>query len=354
MYDLAEGCFSLGCRCFEEGELHLALKHFNKALELGYEEYEVIRNRSQVYAAMKLTGKAIRDAYHCLRLLPDDSHTEAVIQQIRALKAELEIPIVKTTETELTNNKDVLPYFLIVGTQKGGTTSLYKYLLQHPNVHPAVTKEIHYFDELLHFGLDWYLTHFPESLPHGDITGEATPYYLFHPHVATRIKAALPAVKIIVLLRNPIERAFSHYQMMVRRGLEKLSFSEALHAEQDRIATEYARMERDNTYFSPTCTQYSYLKRGLYSEQLERWFQQFPREQILVIRSEQLLQDTAASYKQVLQFLQLPDCDLEQYAMHHEGGYKDEIDSDTRSWLEQYFEKDQRRLALQLDGECYK
>jgi surface polysaccharide O-acyltransferase-like enzyme len=303
------------------------------------------------YNKMGKTELTIRDAYRRLSLSSSKSDKDAIAEQIRKLKTKLNIPLVKNAETMFTDNKVVRPHFLIVGTQKGGTTSLYNYLIQHPNVHSAVVKEIHFFDEQQHWGMDWYLTHFPESLPEGDITGEATPYYLFHPHVPQRIKHTLPDVKIIVLLRNPIERAFSHYQMMVRRGVETLSFSEAIRAESGRIDVEYERMEQDEDYFSAACSQFSYLKRGLYSEQLERWFSLFAREEILVIRSEDLQRKTEVSYNQVLQFLQLPDWKLTDYFMHHEGGYQEEIDINTRTWLERYFEADQKKLAQLLEGE---
>src|SRR5438552_2173012 len=97
------------------------------------------------------------------------------------------------------------PQFIIIGAQRCGTTSLYNYLIKHADVMPAATKEIHFFDLNYRKGIDWYYSQFPDHY-HGRITGEASPYYLFHPHVAGRIKAALPGVKLIVLLRNPTDR----------------------------------------------------------------------------------------------------------------------------------------------------
>ncbi len=129
------------------------------------------------------------------------------------------------------------PAFVIVGAQRGGTTSLYRYLAAHPGVLPASRKELHYFTNRHDRGPDWYRSQFPPTPP-GTITGESTPYYLFHPHAPRRLHAFAPDVKLIVLLRNPVDRAYSHYQLQVRRRHETLPFEEAIAREEERLAGE--------------------------------------------------------------------------------------------------------------------
>ena len=102
-----------------------------------------------------------------------------------------------------------LPDFLIIGAQKCGTSSMFAYLNQHPQMKLPDVKEIHFFDLNYSNGLDWYTSHFPPaSLSHRMVTGEASPYYLFHPHVPERVRLHCPDVKLVVMLRNPVDRAY--------------------------------------------------------------------------------------------------------------------------------------------------
>jgi hypothetical protein len=196
-----------------------------------------------------------------------------------------------------------------------GTTSLYRYLIAHPLVGAPRRKEISFFDRHYDRGLSWYRRYFPGAVArayaqarHGGrlLTGEGTPTYLFHPHVPARAAEALPSARIVVLLRDPVERAYSHYHHELRRGYETLSFEEALAHERERIGAEAERVLRDPSYESDAFGHFSYLARGRYAEQLERWFACFPREQVLVLRSEDLFTATAETYSSVLEFLALP------------------------------------------------
>ena len=119
------------------------------------------------------------------------------------------------------------PNFLIIGAQRCGTTSLYNYLIQHPQIVPSSKKEVHFFDLNFHLGQSWYEKHFPE-VSDNILTGEASPYYIFHPLCPKRIFDYDPSVKLIVILRNPIDRAYSHYRHIVRLGHEPLKFEDAL------------------------------------------------------------------------------------------------------------------------------
>jgi hypothetical protein len=237
------------------------------------------------------------------------------------------------------------PDFFVIGVQKGGTTSLYKYLIQHPCVLPTNEKEIHFFSDKYHKGYSWYSTQFPSLLKkysctihnrHRVITGEATPYYIFHPHVASRIKYSSPNAKIIIMLRNPIDRAFSHYRYHVKLGEETLSFKEAIEAESMRLQGEMEKMLGDESYSSKNLKLFSYLKRGVYIEQIKRWYELFPEEQILVLKSEDFFSYTEESYNSVLEFLGLPKYLLTAYKTFNVGK-EVSMDSEMRKFLMNYF-----------------
>jgi hypothetical protein len=209
----------------------------------------------------------------------------------------------------------MLPGFLIIGAQKSGTTTLYNYLNQHPAVGRSFTQEVHYFDLNFQRGLGWYRAHFPTvfhqrltKLQSGiePLTGEASAYYLFHPHVCWRVRQTLPEVRLIIVLRDPTERAWAHY-LHNRRAFEPLSFEDAIGQEEERLRGESLRLLRDESATSFTYREYSYLSRGVYVDQIRAWTSIFPREQIHIVCSEDLLfKDPAAAVDGVQNFLDLP------------------------------------------------
>lgn len=244
----------------------------------------------------------------------------------------------------------VLPDFLIIGAQKSGTSSLFYYLQQHPHVilPTVITKEVHFFD--CHYGLgeNWYRGHFPLrsrlDTSQVAITGEATPEYLFHPCAPLRAHQTVPKAKLVALLRNPIERAFSAYKMECKRNNETLSFAEALDAENERLAGEEARLMAEADYTSFTYTYNSYRRRGEYIDQLEKWAQHFPKENILVIQSEEFFQRTAETFDRVLGFLGLPAWHPPQFQNVNQGDDKARIDPQIRSQLREHFKPFNERL----------
>jgi sulfotransferase family protein len=198
-----------------------------------------------------------------------------------------------------------LPDFVIVGAQKAGTTSLHDYLCQHPSVSQPATKEVHFFDLAYGRGAGWYRAHFRPGRP-GQISGESTPYYLFHPAVPGRLQETLPEAKLIVLLRDPVDRAFSHHNHERALGYEHLEFEAALAAEAERLAGEEERLLADPGYRSRAHQHFSYLARGNYAEQLERWFEHCGEERFLVLSAEDLFGDPAAVVAVAQEFLELP------------------------------------------------
>lgn len=246
-----------------------------------------------------------------------------------------------------------LPSVLIIGAQKGGTTSLFTYLAQHPDVLPPLTKEVHYFDFNYSRGTEWYRGRFPYShrLRHGSLTLDASPYYLVHPLVPQRAAQLLPKVKLVALLRNPVERAHSHYQHEVRGGRESLSFAEAIDKESERLAGEEERLRNDPGYYSFNHHRYSYTRRGLYIEQLRHWTQHFPRSQLLIIPSEWLFRDPVAATAAVHDFLDLRPHRLERDKPSPKGGYDRTIQPELRARLVSYFEPHNRELYQWLGKE---
>ncbi len=258
----------------------------------------------------------------------------------------------------MTSSLRVLPDFLIIGGQRCGTTSLYYYLAEQAGVCPAATKEVHFFDDHYERGIDWYRAQFPtcaykyylERVRRWHfLTGEASPYYLFHPHAPGRIASVLPNVKLIALLRNPIDRAYSHHWLEVKGSYESLTFEEAIRSEQERIAGERDKMISDEDYHSFKYRRFSYLTRGIYIDQIEYWLSFFPRDQFLFLKAEDLYSHPAAVVRQTLEFLGVQANQIDttgkaykRYKVPSKTGYRAEgtapaMDPATRECLVEYF-----------------
>ena len=245
-----------------------------------------------------------------------------------------------------------LPRLIIPGAMKAGTTSLFAYLEGHPELAPSFEKEVHYFDMHHHRGPGWYAGQFPRSRgPRGRLPFESSPYYLFEPRVPARIRSLVPDVKLVVLLRDPVARAFSHYHNNRRLGREDLSFEDAIGAEEERLAGEEERLLADPRAVSLVHKRYSYLRRGLYAEQLLRWRACFPAEQLLVVDAARLFADPRAVVAEVLAFLGVAPWEPPSFAARNEGGHGGVMREETRLRLEAFFAPHQRRLA-DLIGWC--
>ncbi len=253
----------------------------------------------------------------------------------------------------LTSSMRVLPDYLLIGAARCGTSSLATYLSTHPSIHPAARKEVYFFDHDFSKGLGYYRSFFPtrtekrrfdrnSAIPFR--TGEATPCYMFHPHVARRVAKSLPDIRLIVQLRNPVNRAYSEYFQKRHRMYESLSFEEAIDAEQGRVEGELEKMLTDEHYFSYNRWHFSYLGRGRYAEQLERWFEVFPREQILVLTSEQFFDEPAETYASIMRHLGLPPWMPELTPQKTNTAPYPEMNPETRQRLVDYFAPHNRRL----------
>ncbi len=213
----------------------------------------------------------------------------------------------------------VLPDFLIIGAQRCGTTSLHEWLARHDAVRfPRLGKGVHYFDTASHRGERWYRAHFPTRRSidqlrreHGAAAvGEASPYYLFHPAVPERVAALDAEIRFIVVLRDPVSRAWSHYLHEVRRGHEHRTFEAAIKAEADAVDQVPASDLGRRGFVSYEHQHHSYVARGRYAEQLARWFDVVGRERGLVLVNHELFASDGSGGKAVLEFLGLPAADL--------------------------------------------
>lgn len=204
----------------------------------------------------------------------------------------------------------VLPDFLIIGAQKAGTTSLYGYLAQFPDVREATTKEVHFFDHNFDRGERWYRGHFPAGSRRRDwLTGEATPFYLLHPAAPSRVEGVLHDVRLVALLRNPVTRSYSHFQHSRARGVEPLEdFEQALVRESERTDAPWRALMTDGAR-QPAVETFSYVRRSLYAPQLQRWLDVFPRDSLLLLTAEELFADPADVLRRTRTHLGLPPLD---------------------------------------------
>jgi len=248
-------------------------------------------------------------------------------------------------------NRPMPPQFLIIGTQKGGTTSLQAYLEKHPQVLGCIKKEVYFWSVLFFRGLDWYLAHFPHLSPGANFrTGEATPHYLETAEVPGRLWEVLPKTKIVVLLRNPIDRALSHYHHWLRFKWEKRSFEAAIASELEllsdpvNLSCEPSAAVRDSQKF---------LWRGLYFQFLQNWLSVFPREQLLILRSEDLYENPQPIYDRVLEFLELPAYQLDEFRRHNPGNYTADRDGAIYSQMGDFFRPHNHKLEQLLGWELH-
>lgn len=243
------------------------------------------------------------------------------------------------------------PDFIIFGAQKSGTTSLHRYLTAHPGILTASEKQLDFFSHAaFHRGHEWYLSQFPERAP-GVLSGEASPYYMFHPHAPRRVFEFDPEVKLIAILRNPVDRTYSHYHHQVRNHREPLPFEAAISAEEERLRGEAERMVSDETFYSDVHRRHSYLARSRYAEQLEAWLSLFPKENILVLASEHLFESPKPVLDNVAAFLEVPPFQLDRYGKYMPGSYVEGMKPDTRRNLVEYFRPHNERLYGMLGVE---
>jgi len=233
-----------------------------------------------------------------------------------------------------------LPHFIIIGAMRSGTTSLFSYVAQYPQILQTDKKEIHFFDWKYARGEYWYRSHFPymHTMNSDTLVGEASPYYMFCPHSAKRIHDLIPDAKIIAVLRNPTERAISHYFHSVKGNRETLPIIEAMRAEEERTRSHWDRLLRGDSFRNPPLIHFTYKRRGLYLQQLERYWRHFDKEQILVESSEDLFAKPLATLAKVFRFLGVEsDFQVPDLKRANVGHNRTEVPIDVRQYLDNYF-----------------
>jgi hypothetical protein len=246
---------------------------------------------------------------------------------------------------------NALPDFYIIGSMKSGTTGVFRTLQGHPDIVSGKKKEIHFYNTNRDMSTLYYKSFFPrrDMLEARDnaygrqIIGEATPDYIFHPAAPERCAAVTPDAKFILLMRNPVDRAFSHWKQGKRFAFEPLDFETAISVEAARLDGEAERLTRDRYYYSYNHQQYSYLARGRYVEQIENWLHIFPRERFLFIQSEAIFSDPSRYFSEITNFLGIDNVVVNNFAVRFEG-IDGQLDHGIRSRLFNYFSPYNARL----------
>ena len=266
----------------------------------------------------------------------------------------------------LTASSRRLPDFLLIGGKRCGSTTLQTHLLDSPAIPPLFpsrrlltrwlkkeeTKGVHYFDAFYDRGEAWYRSHFPTELTlrryrrrTGTVcVGESSPYYLFHESAPSRVAELLPEAKLVVILRDPVVRAWSHYREQVKRGNEPLeTFEEALEAEADRLSGTWSLDNENPTSADYAAEHFAYRRQGEYATALLRWLQHFSREQLLILFSEQLFAQPAATLSSVSAFLGVPTSPPKQH-WRNAAPVSVPLSADTRTELQRHYKPHNQKL----------
>jgi len=244
-------------------------------------------------------------------------------------------------------SKNAMPDFLFIGAQKSGTTSLYEYIGQHPQIIPSSKKEVHFFDTKYYKGRRWYRSHFPaRSQLQQKITGEASPSYLFYPGAAQRIRRSLPEAKLLVLLRDPVDRAISSYYHQQRKGVELLSLKDALDAEEKRLERFRKKLGFGWLSHRPSknLRQYAYKTKGLYAMQLKTYFRFFSPQQIWIEQAERFFAEPKWTIREVCQFLEVDDDFVPSDLKPRNVGLYEQVPREIREQLQEYYHQPNQEL----------
>lgn len=338
------------------GNIEEAVVNYQKSIEHNKEHFEPYLKLGEIFAKKNDLDAAIH--YYSEAIKKNTQSIEAnlglgdcLTKQERFKKA---IPYYRTATYQKTikfypHLKDsyhnpssiTKPDFLIIGTPKGGTTSLYLYLIKHPQVIPCLKKEIHFWPWRYYRGLDWYLSHFP-SIPQGEyIVGEATTDYFDRHDVAQEVYDSFPKVKAIALLRNPIDRAISQYYHWVRLGWENRTLEEAINADIQLIK------QNPEIPITKKISWKNYLPRGIYIELIREWLKVFPSEQLLFIKSEDFYADPQNKLNLVLDYLGLPPYEISDYKKYNGGSYP-KLNPEMYKELQDLFEPYNQQLYKEI------
>lgn len=238
------------------------------------------------------------------------------------------------------------PDFIIIGAQKCGTSTFYHQMRKHPDILLPRKKELHFFDDHYQLGLEWYLRFFAHPRYPGQsyCTGEASPFYFFHPLVPQRISETFPEIKLILLLRNPVSRAYSQYQHMKRKGRLSLSFEHCIQLEEQVLSGRKEQFLNNENHSDLMYRRFSFLARSRYAEQLAEWYRFFQPQQLLILRSEDYFSAPQVALNTAFRFLGLDSFDIDIRKEHVVSDYPP-MNPETRKKLLEYFIPHNKLLA---------
>jgi hypothetical protein len=236
----------------------------------------------------------------------------------------------------ITASSRVLPNFIIIGTVRSGSTSLYYNICEHPSILSADYDEIGFFDSNYQLGINWYRSMFPTQKKMAElkektgfaITGEDTPFYFWKKEAAKRVLEDLPDVKIIAIFRNPIDRAYSNYNLGVRANTENLTFEDAI--------DEEIRFLEEHTFRESIDRKRSYITKGIYEKQISLWFEIFSKEQIHILSTEDMKNNPQDTLRKIFQFLEIPEYTIKNPQNQKLGKYE-KMNEQTRKRLFNFY-----------------
>ena len=243
----------------------------------------------------------------------------------------------------------VLPDFLVIGAKRCGTTSLFYHLPEHPCIPKSSHDNMGFFNDNYHLGVNWYKSFFPTIFTRNKIKSkfgnflafDVTTTYMEEESTANNVYQTKPNMKIIVILRNPVDRTYSHFLKNVREKVEKRNFESAVEENMGRMKKESYEQHETKPKF--IVDENNYLKKGLYALQLRHWLKIFPRENILIVSTEEFESDQQAIYNKIFKFLNISQFKVKNTEKMEKGSYPP-MKSETRNLLLDYFRSHNQEL----------
>jgi len=254
----------------------------------------------------------------------------------------------------LTGSIRVLPDFLVIGAKRCGTTSLFYHLPEHPCISKSPHDNMGFFNDNFHLGVNWYKSFFPTIFTRNKIKSEfgnflafdVTTTYMEEESTANNVYQIKPNMKIIVILRNPVDRAYSQYHLNLREKAEKRSFEDAMEENMNELNKEsYERYEIKPKF---SVEENNYLKKGLYAQQLRHWLNIFPMESMLILSTEEFESNQQVIYNKIFEFLNISQFEVKNTEKMEKGSYP-QMKSETRSLLLDYFRSYNKELFRLID-----
>ncbi|MFP4220755.1 MAG: tetratricopeptide repeat protein [Phormidium sp.] len=328
----------------DENKVLAAIHQFKKTLKQAPDSLNVYINLGDALSLQNNKNEAILYYRQGINLMYSRNHKNSNLNPFPNVGANpCGRPYGRPPDGRPPDGRPSTPNFIILGAQKAGTSSLYAYMTQHPQILPPLRKELEFWSWKFYHGLDWYLAQFPKLPTEGTYqTGEACPNYFDFPDTPKRLASHRPNIKFIILLRNPVNRAISHYHHWRK-----------IHQEQDSLEVALQKNLQNLQPNSPyESVPKNYLERGLYADPLRRWFSYFPREQFLIVQSEVFYRHPEQILRQVYQFLGLPDYPLRDYPQYNQGHYPPSEEK-TRQLLAEFYAPYNRDLTELLGEEFW-